>query len=112
MTLSEIEKEFNETFCGNSLYPNAQKVFRQYSSAPEVLAFFLRYLEERETKITALQAKLDKTRAALSNLLAESEFVIKGGDNLHDKCIECGLAPIGMLRDSIAQAKTAFEESA
>ena len=52
---------------------------------------------------------LRKTESALiahlARLVSEVNFVLKGGDDPFDKCPDCGLAGVGMLRDELRKAK-------
>jgi hypothetical protein len=55
-----------------------------------------------------LAASLLKMKEALGRLVEEVEFVIKGGDDIHDACPGCGCAGIGMMRDALHKAKQAL----
>lgn len=60
-------------------------------------------------EVVALIAENRRMREALRSLVSEVDFVISGGDDPHDACTECGLAGIGMLRDSRKRAIAALE---
>lgn len=48
--------------------------------------------------------KLAPLREALMACVAEIDFLTSGGDDPHDRCIECGLPGVGMLRDARSKA--------
>jgi len=52
----------------------------------------------------------DRLRRQVAALLSEIDFVISGGDDPHDRCTECGLAGIGMLRDERKNAVELLKE--
>ncbi len=46
-----------------------------------------------------------RARALLLAVVAEADFVLSGGDDPHERCGECGLAGVGMLRDALRPAR-------
>jgi len=53
----------------------------------------------------------ERLRRQVAALLSEIDFVISGGDNPCERCGECGLAGIGMLRDERKNAVELLKET-
>jgi hypothetical protein len=66
---------------------------------------------QTRSDIALLNERNTRLRASLGKLLSEIAFVISGGDNPSDKCTECGLAGIGMLRDARTESLKLWEKT-
>lgn len=49
--------------------------------------------------------RIDVLETHLRAVIGEADFVLRGGDDPLDRCGECELAGVGMLRDALAAAR-------
>jgi hypothetical protein len=66
----------------------------------EALREKLEIARQYKQRLAFEKAQTWELRASLRKLVSEVDFVISGGDDVRERCAECGLAGIGMLRDA------------